>query len=134
MQSIASVVFANLRARQIEQTLWGPTQHEHLQEIYPYEEERTKEPKHRSFRPLFLLRASRTYGNFSVCVNMSRRSPERCTPSRILRYFTRCGVAATWSVAFAIVVLAPKRAPAHAGTLLEQNLCRGDLLVRRNSS
>ncbi len=68
-------------------------------------------------RSLFLLRASRTYGNFSVCVNMSRRSPERSTPSRILRYFTRCGVAPTLSAALAIVVPAPKRAPAHAGTL-----------------
>ncbi len=32
------------------------------------------------------------------------------------RYFTRCDAAPTLSVALAIVVPAPKRAPAHAGT------------------
>ena len=77
---------------------------------------RTKEPNRRSSRSLFLLRASRTYENSSACVNMSRSSPQRSTPSQILRSIIRWGAALTFCAAFAIVVPAPKRAPAHAGT------------------
>lgn len=44
--------------------------------MHTNEEERTKEPNHRSSRSLFLLRASRTYENSSACVNMSRPSPQ----------------------------------------------------------
>jgi hypothetical protein len=56
MQPIASVVFADLRARQIEQ----------------HEEERTEKPTTGSPRSLSLLWPAETYGNSSAGVNMSR--------------------------------------------------------------
>src|ERR1700675_2332795 len=114
MQSIASVVFADLRARQIEQTLWSPTQHERLRKCTPMKKRERRNQSTALFVPSSScgpVEPTETALRASICPDDLRKDPGTFATS------LRCGAAPTLSAALAIVVPAPKRAPAHAGTL-----------------
>src|SRR2546429_6644384 len=99
MQSIASVVVADLRARQIEQTLWGPTQHERPPGNTPMKK-RERRNQHRSLAPSSSCgpaEPTKTSLRASICPDDLRKDPRDPGYFDKLRYFTRCGAAATLS-------------------------------------
>src|SRR5271156_963050 len=117
MQSIASVVFADLRARQIEQTLWSPTQHERLRKCTPMKKRERRNQSTALFVPSSScgpVEPTATALRASICPDDLRKDPHH--PGTFATSL-RCGAAPILSAALAIVVPAPKRAPVHAGTL-----------------
>src|SRR5712691_5765014 len=116
MQSIASVVFADLRARQIQQTLWGPTQHERPPGNTPMKKRERRNQSTALFVPSSSCGPAEPTGTSlcaSICPDDLRKDPG--DPGYFATSF-RCGAVPTLPAPFAIVVPAPKRAPAHAGT------------------
>src|SRR6266487_2295972 len=133
MQSIASVVFADLRARQIEQTLWGPTQHERLQEMHPVKKkERKKEPPLLS-SPLPL--AGQPNLRELLCV----RQYVQTISVKIHTIPDTSILHEVWPSSYTARAFRHRRSRSQTRSsarrhAFEQNLCRGDREVRRNGS
>src|SRR5580693_5454191 len=134
MQSIASVVLADLRARQIQQTLGGPTQHERLLKCTPMKKRERRNQSTALFVPSSSCGPVEPTGTFlcaSICPDDLREDPHHPgTFATSLR---------VWRGSYPVYAFRHRRSRSQTRSSarrhsFEQNLCRGDLLVCRNCS